>query len=81
PGDAPLEDAAPLPRQPGPLARALDLDLVLNLGQRFQLRGRGIDSRLTGELRLTSPQGRLAAHGEIRTVEGKYEAYGQELEI
>lgn len=81
PGDAPLEDTAPLPRQPGPLARALDLDLVLNLGQRFQLRGRGIDSRLTGELRLTSPQGRLAAHGEIRTVEGKYEAYGQELEI
>lgn len=80
-GDAPLDEAAPAPRQPGPVARALDLDVVLNLGERFRLRGRGIATRLEGELRLTSPGGRLAAHGEIRTVDGEYEAYGQELTI
>ncbi|MGA0609970.1 translocation/assembly module TamB domain-containing protein [Caldimonas sp. KR1-144] len=62
-------------------ARPITLDVVANLGQRFRLRGRGIDTRLEGELRLTTPRGRLAANGEIRTERGTYEAYGQKLEI
>lgn len=62
-------------------ARAVALDVVVNLGQRFRLRGRGIDTRLEGELRLTTPRGKLAANGEIRTERGTYEAYGQRLEI
>ena len=80
-GDAPLADGeqAPAPRAaPG---RALELNVLADLGERFRLRGRGIDTRLEGQLRLTSPRNRLAVQGEIRTVDGSYEAYGQELEI
>lgn len=67
----------PAPQTP----RAVDLKLLVQLGERLRLRGRGIDTRLEGELRLTTPNGKLAAHGEIRTERGTYEAYGQKLEI
>ena len=45
------------------------------------LRGRGLNTRLAGELRLTSPANRLAIHGNIRAVDGTYAAYGQKLRI
>lgn len=73
------EDAA-AKASAGP-ARDLALDLRVNLGERFRLRGRGIDTRLEGDLHLTSPRNRLAVAGEIRTVDGSYQAYGQDLEI
>lgn len=77
-GDVEDPEAAAAQRRP---ARAVALDVVVNLGNRFRLRGRGIDTRLEGELRLTTPRGKLAANGEIRTERGTYEAYGQKLEI
>ena len=78
-GDKPLDDAdAPAaPRE----ARAIDMKLSVDLGPRFRLRGRGIDTRLEGELRLATPSGKLTAHGEIRAERGTYEAYGQKLDI
>ncbi|MCW7538804.1 translocation/assembly module TamB domain-containing protein [Aquabacterium sp. A7-Y] len=80
PGDAPVQDGEE-PNGKPPATRAMDLDVTVNLGERFRLKGRGIDTRLTGELRFTSPRGRLAAHGEIAAQDGKYEAYGQEMTI
>ena len=77
-GDPPEEDSvAPSPR----LARSVDMKLSLDLGPRLHVRGRGIDTRLEGQLELTSPEGRLTARGEIRTDRGTYAAYGQDLEI
>ncbi|WP_430420783.1 translocation/assembly module TamB domain-containing protein [Methylibium petroleiphilum] len=76
-GDAPAAAETAAPRAP----RTVDLRLAVNLGPRFKLRGRGLDTRLEGDLRLTTPSGRLAAHGEIRTDAGTYEAYGQKLAI
>jgi translocation and assembly module TamB len=76
-GDAPAAAEGAAPRAP----RAVDLRLAVNLGSRFKLRGRGLDTQLEGDLRLTTPGGRLAAHGEIRTDAGTYEAYGQKLAI
>ncbi|HSV69129.1 MAG TPA: translocation/assembly module TamB domain-containing protein, partial [Methylibium sp.] len=61
--------------------RAVEADLRVDLGPHFALRGRGIDTRLGGELRFTTPGGRLTTRGEIRTERGTYEAYGQKLEI
>ena len=74
---APDDDSAATHRAP----RAVDMRLTVNLGERFRLRGRGIDTRLTGELKLTTPNGKLTAYGEIRTDDGTYEAYGQKLTI
>ena len=45
------------------------------------MRGRGLDAGLRGELRLTSPSGRLAVNGTLRAVDGTYQAYGQKLDI
>lgn len=81
PGDAPLTDGEQTAAPRAAPGRALELNVLADLGERFRLRGRGIDTRLEGQLRLTSPRNRLAVQGEIRTVDGSYEAYGQELEI
>jgi len=64
----------------------LDADLLvtLDLGQDFQVRGRGIDTRVAGELTLRSklkPGESPTVTGELRTVGGQFKAYGQQLEI
>ncbi len=61
--------------------RDLRIDLHVDLGDALRLRGRGIDTRLAGELRITAPGGELALFGTVRTVEGTYDAYGQALAI
>jgi translocation and assembly module TamB len=60
---------------------SVDLDLRVDLGQKLRLHGRGLETGLRGELRLTSPGGRLAVNGTVRTAGGTYAAYGQKLEI
>jgi translocation and assembly module TamB len=55
--------------------------LQLDMGRALKLRGRGIDTRLEGQLAITAPGGRLALDGTVRTVEGDYAAYGQKLDI
>lgn len=61
--------------------RAVALDLAVTLGQKLRVRGRGLDAGLRGELRVTSPNGRLAVNGTVRVTEGTYAAYGQKLTI
>jgi translocation and assembly module TamB len=64
-----------------PSNRNVAVDLTVNLGQALRLRGRGIDTRLEGELKLTTPGGKLALNGSVRAVDGTYNAYGQKLDI
>lgn len=60
----------------------LDLDLEVELGRRLFFKGRGLDARLTGELRLRADhRGPLRATGSIRARDGTYDAYGQFLSI
>ena len=61
-----------------------DLMVTLDLGRDFRVRGRGIDTRLAGELTLRStlaPGEAPTVMGALRTVGGQYRAYGQQLEI
>jgi len=84
PSNARVAAASPAARPPGaarrPLAAA-DVDLRVDLGQALRLRGRGLDTTLRGQLRVTTPQGLLAIHGEIDASGGTYTAYGQNLRI
>lgn len=64
-----------------PRKTKIDVDLALDLGGDLQLKGRGINTRLAGQLKLTTPHGQLAANGTVLTVRGTYRAYGQDLEI
>lgn len=91
--DAPMLDAdvrivprgeplAVAPRPPAPpRLREVDLRLALDLGPDLRLRGRGLDTRLAGQLQLTTPGRRPSLTGTVRAVDGSYQAYGQRLRI
>lgn len=65
-----------------PLRPRLDLDLVTDLGQHFLFAGAGLNSHLSGEVRLTARERDLPrASGSILTRDGRFEAYGQKLDI
>ena len=70
-------------RAAGSAALPLRLQLEFALGDDFQLRGQGLDTRLTGELRLDASPGQAVPQlvGQVRTVSGRYRAWGQALEI
>lgn len=61
-----------------------DLAITLDLGDKFQLKGRGLNTRLAGQLTLTSStqtQGQPRLTGSVRTIRGTFKAYGQQLGI
>jgi len=68
-----------------PDARSKDrilLDVRLALGDNVRFTGRGLNTKLLGEIHLQGEPGPgLRATGSIRTVEGTYDAYGQKLQI
>lgn len=92
-GDAPTLDAdvnvrragvtPPVATAPAPAQarRKIDVDLDIDLGDQLAVRGRGLKTRLAGQLKVTAPGGRLAVRGNVRTVEGTYRAYSQNLDI
>lgn len=62
--------------------RLPEADLALELGDEFDVRGRGVDVRLSGTLALKSAEGaptRLT--GTVRAARGTVSAYGQRLQI
>ncbi len=62
-------------------APKVTMNLVLDLGADLRLKGRGIETRLAGDLTLTTPSGVLTAVGSVRAEDGRYEAYGQMLDV
>ena len=81
PRDTPVATARAEPPTLPRLVRQSSVTLDVDLGKKLRLRGRGLDTALQGDLKLTTPGGRLAIHGTVRTQGGTYAAYGQKLEI
>lgn len=60
----------------------LELDIGADLGRNFLFKGAGLSSRLAGDIRITAHGRDLPrATGTIRARSGRFEAYGQKLEI
>lgn len=58
------------------------IDLQVGLNDRVWFQGRGLDTRLAGDVRVTGQVGStLRATGTIRTEGGTYDGYGQKLAI
>lgn len=58
------------------------IDMQLDLGSDFAVSGRGLQARLGGRLRVHNAVGTaLRADGEIKVINGTYEAYGRTLQI
>ncbi|WP_027995374.1 translocation/assembly module TamB domain-containing protein [Simplicispira psychrophila] len=65
-------------------AKAPDIAVTLNLGRDFALQGAGITTRLEGALEVrggNSPGAPPRITGEVRTVQGRYRAWGQSLDV
>ena len=60
-----------------------DLIITLDLGQDFQVRGSGLSTLLEGSVELRNAGRSLAPRlsGTLRTAQGTYKAYGQQLDI
>jgi len=59
-----------------------DVQVELNLGPDFQVRGKGLATRLAGKLTFAAKDMAVPSlTGTVRTVDGTYQAYGQRLEI
>lgn len=61
-----------------------DVQVRLDLGPDFQVQGRGLNTRLEGQVQLVSnatTQGMPRLSGQVRTEGGRYKAYGQQLSI
>jgi translocation and assembly module TamB len=67
---------------PEPVLRPA-VDFGLDLGRDFHVKGRGLDARVEGRLRLVSPgNAPLRAEGEIQVARGgTYDAFGRKLDI
>ena len=73
------------PGEPGPLRdrrATFGFDLGIDLGPAFYLRGRGLNTRVEGAVRLRSTgRGAVTMIGSIEAVDGVYEGFGQKLSI
>jgi translocation and assembly module TamB len=78
-GQAPVEP--PAPRADPTPGREARINVSVWLGDQLRLRGRGLDTGLSGELRISSPGNKMAVNGTVSTVGGTYAAYGQKLAI
>ena len=61
-----------------------DIAITLNMGDDFAVQGHGLTTRLGGQLEVVanaSSGGQPRIMGEIRTVQGRYRAYGQQLDV
>lgn len=75
------EPAKPAPAPVPAVMRNAQVALDIGLGEQLRLRGFGVDTGLRGQLKVSTPGGRLAVHGTVRTEDGTYTGYGQKLEI
>ncbi|MDP1595039.1 MAG: translocation/assembly module TamB domain-containing protein [Gallionella sp.] len=61
---------------------AIKLDLDMDLGENFFVKGQGLDAQLGGALKLSAANGASPiSRGSVRVTRGSYSAYGQRLEI
>jgi translocation and assembly module TamB len=82
PGDANPAQNATASTNTRALRLVPDLLIELDLGRDFQVRGRGLDTRLAGKLSLHAVgRERPNLTGTVRTVRGTYRAYGQRLDV
>ncbi|MET3497280.1 translocation/assembly module TamB domain-containing protein [Variovorax boronicumulans] len=64
-------------------AKPPDIVVTFDLGDDFAVQGRGITTRLEGELEIRSTKLNAPPRitGEVKTVKGQYRAYGQQMDV
>ncbi len=69
-------------RASGPSVSHLALDIGLDLGKAMEVKGYGLEGKLTGRLEFeTADNGDLRAFGRVQAVNATFLAYGQRLQV
>ncbi len=74
-------DAAPTAPPAPKAARNSVVNLALDFGRDFKVRGRGLTTTLRGQLQVSQNNGPLRVTGKLGVDGGQYAAYGQKLDI
>lgn len=56
-------------------------DVVIQLGDKVKLNAFGLRAKLSGSVKITHNRSDILAIGSLRVTDGKFQAYGQDLEI
>lgn len=67
--------------QPSSPPLTIDARVAIQVGEQVRFSGFGLETRLQGNVALSSREGRSLAQGELALKEGRYRAYGQDLTI
>ena len=81
PGDVPTNGEPSADAGAVSSKRKIQANIEVDLGSKLRLKGRGLNTLLVGKLTLTTPNGRMAVHGTVKTESGSYVAYAQNLMI
>lgn len=78
-----LERLAATNPEPVPTARPslVQLDITVNAPNRIFVRGRGLDTELGGQVRLTGPVTDISPVGEFNLIRGRLSIVGQRIEL
>ncbi|WP_326539394.1 translocation/assembly module TamB domain-containing protein [Pseudorhodoferax sp.] len=77
-------DAAAAKQAKAQPAKPPDIAVSLDMGRDFAVQGHGLTTRLGGKIDITANAnsgGQPRVTGEIQTVQGRYRAYGQQLDV
>jgi translocation and assembly module TamB len=76
-------DVRVLGEEPPEPQSALEVDIVLVLGDQVRIEGLGFKGRVAGQVRIVDHPGQASplAQGELSVVDARYRAYGQDLTI
>lgn len=69
--------------EPGDAIKAVRMqpDVLVRLGNEVNFNGFGFSTRLVGGVRVTNSRNTIVTNGSLRIVNGRYQAYGQDLRI
>ncbi|MGR8997919.1 MAG: translocation/assembly module TamB domain-containing protein [Gammaproteobacteria bacterium] len=64
-----------------PAAPGIDANIDIALGKQISFSGQGLTTNLTGKLKIIKDGEKIAMHGNVDMIKGRYKSYGQDLTV